>query len=78
MNEPNLVWQDGEAAADEPNQTQTLRPLAALLAAGYLRLLATLATGPGAAPLLKNPAIPVDSVRAKSVNRVEHEGGRDA
>jgi hypothetical protein len=56
----------------------SLRSLAALLAAGYLRLLAQRATDPGAAPPLGNPAKPLDSLRPKSVNWVESEGDRDA
>ena len=52
--------------------------LARLLAAGYLRLLAQRAAGVPAGPPAVNPPKPVDSLRDKSMNWVELEGGRDA
>ena len=51
------------------------RELARLLARGYLRLLAARAAVPATTPLPGNPAKRVDSLRPKSVNWVEHEGG---
>lgn len=52
--------------------------LARLLAAGYLRLLAQRTAVAAAASAPGNPPKPVDSLRPKSVNWVEHVGGRDA
>jgi hypothetical protein len=56
----------------------SLRSLAALLAAGYLRLLAQPATALPVVARPGNPTKPLDSRRPKSVNWVEREGGRDA
>jgi hypothetical protein len=55
-----------------------LPSLAALLAAGFLRLLAQQATGAAAVAAPRTVTKPVDSHRRKSVNWVEQEGGRDA
>ena len=52
--------------------------LAALLATGYLRLLAHQATALGSAPALKNPSKPLDSRGPKSVNGTENSGELDA
>jgi hypothetical protein len=54
------------------------RSIAALLAAGYLRLLAQRAAALATIQPAENLENPVDSRRPKSVNWVEHEGGRDA
>lgn len=55
-----------------------LTEVSALLARGFLRLLAQRSAGPPVAPSHGNPVKPVDSVRTKSVNWDEHEGERHA
>jgi hypothetical protein len=57
---------------------ESLRFLAALLAAGYLRLLGLRAISDPPVPATKESEKLVDSRCPKSVNWVEHEGGRDA
>jgi hypothetical protein len=57
---------------------QSLRLLAGLLAAGYLRLLAHHDVMPTPAPARRNRAKPLDSRGPKSVNGVENIGDQDA
>jgi hypothetical protein len=58
------------AAVPPAARENVLKPLAALLAAGYLRLLAQWATVLSPVPPPGKPEKPVDSVRDKSVNCV--------
>jgi hypothetical protein len=61
----------GPAAAVLPAARENaLKPLAALLATGYLRMLGQRAADPAVGPPPGNSAKPLDSLRAKSVNGV--------
>jgi hypothetical protein len=55
-----------------------LRQVASIFASSYLRLLSQRAADQTPAPPPVDPENPVDSLRAKSVNWVDQEGGWDA